>query len=148
MLSISHSLTGAFIATHVPNPLLSVPLIFAAHYLEDWIPHWDIGTGLSNGTRAKSTAMKLEVIDLIITFGLVFWFWQLGHVAINYYAWMGAGIGIIPDFLEAPRNFLKWEPKPIKYFNEVHGFFHHSTPSKIFGLIPQAIIVVAIYFMR
>jgi hypothetical protein len=148
MLSISHSVTGAFIATHLPNPLLYVPLIFAAHYLEDWIPHWDVGTGLSNGTRNKHTAMKLELIDLALTAILIFLFWQYGRTTLNMNAWMGAGVALIPDFLEAPRNFLKSEPGPIKPMNKIHGFFHHSTPNVWLGLLPQIVVVAAVFLLR
>jgi hypothetical protein len=148
MLSISHSVTGAFIATHLPHPLLYIPLIFASHYLEDWIPHWDVGTGLSSGKRRRETAIILEFGELFITFALVYFFWQYGHSELNMNAWIGAGIGLIPDFLEAPRNFLKWEPKFFKPLNELHGMFHHSTPNMLFGLAPQVIVIATIFWLR
>src|SRR5258708_11606029 len=148
MLSISHSLTGAFIATHLPHPVLYVPLIFASHYLEDWIPHWDVGTGLSSGKRRRETAIVLELGELIITFILIYLFWQYGHAALNLNAWLGAGIALTPDFLEAPRNFLKWEPRIIRPLNELHGMFHHSTPNMLFGLAPQIIVVATIFWLR
>src|SRR5258708_17382955 len=132
MLSISHSLTGAFIATKLPDPLLYIPLIFVSHYLEDWIPHWDVGTGLSNGKRRRKAALELEVVELVVTVVLVYWFWQAGSGALNWNAWIGATVGLVPDFLEAPRNFLKWEPWIIKPLNNLHGLFHHSTPNMVF----------------
>src|SRR5690349_18002835 len=107
MLSISHALTGAFIATKVHNPILAIPLVLASHYLEDWILHWDVGTGLSNGTRKKSTAIFLEVFDLLISFVLVYAWFQAGKPSLNFDAWLGAFFGLLPDFVEAPRNFLK-----------------------------------------
>jgi hypothetical protein len=141
MLSISHSITGAFIATKLPHPILYVPLIFASHYLEDWIPHWDVGTGLSNGKRKRSTAIILELIELGISVGLIYYFWQHGSSQINYHAWIGAFIGLTPDFMEAPRNFLHWEPAFLKPLNNFHGKFHHSTPNMVLGLLPQVIVV-------
>ncbi len=148
MLSISHSLTGAFIATKLPHPLLYVPLIFASHYLEDWIPHWDVGTGLSTGKRKKKTAILLELVELGIAFSLVYAFWQAGSSTLNFNAWMGASVGLLPDFMEAPRNFLPWEPGILKVFNNIHGLFHHSTLNIAFGLAPQVIVVGMIYFLR
>ena len=74
MLSVSHAATGAFIASKLPHPALYIPLTLAAHYLQDWIPHWDVGTGLSNGTRSKRTAMILEIFDLAASVGLIYWF--------------------------------------------------------------------------
>lgn len=141
MLSIAHTVTGAFIATTVPNPLLSVPLIFASHYLEDWIPHWDVGTGLSSGKRKRSSAILLEIVELSISVGLIYFFWQYGNSEIAWNAWFGFFMSLLPDFMEAPRNFLKWEPRILHFFNELHGQFHHSTPNMALGLLPQIIVV-------
>jgi hypothetical protein len=148
MLSISHSVTGAFIATKLPHPLLYIPLIFASHYLEDWIPHWDVGTGLSSGKRKRQTAILLELGELAITFAIIYWFWQSSSSALNTNAWIGACVGLVPDFMEAPRNFLKWEPKFIRPFNELHGMFHHSTPYIAFGLAPQVLVIGMIWLLR
>jgi hypothetical protein len=148
MLSISHAITGAFIATKLPHPLLYIPLIFASHYLEDWIPHWDVGTGLSSGKRKRHSAIVLELGELVITFALIYLFWQHGHPELNVNAWLGGGIALMPDFMEAPRNFLKWEPPFLKPFNELHGLFHHSTHNIAFGLLPQVVVVGLIFFVR
>lgn len=148
MLSISHSLTGAFIATKLPSPFLFIPLIFLSHYLEDWIPHWDVGTGLSNGKRSRRDALLLEFGELAITFALVYWFWQYGSSTIATTAWIGAFTGLVPDFLEAPRNFLKWEPSFIKPLNKIHAAFHHSTPNILFGLTPQFLVVAVIAILK
>lgn len=148
MLSIPHALTGSFIASKLPHPALYIPLALAMHYLQDWIPHWDVGTGLSNGTRLKSTAIKLEVIDLAITVGLIYWFWQAKEPTVLYHIWLGGFVGLLPDFLEAPRNFLKWEPAFLKPFNNFHHNFHHSTPQILYGLLPQIAIVTSIWLLR
>lgn len=155
MLSIPHSLTGAFIASKLPHPVLYVPLTLGMHYLCDWIPHWDMGTGLSNGKRKRSTAMILEIGELIITGYLIylFFFKDLGqpldlNSAYTWHIGIGALTGIAPDLVEAPRNFLKWEPWFIKPFNEFHGMFHHSTPNMIIGLLPQFILVAFIWLLK
>jgi len=148
MLSISHSLTGAFIATKLPVPGLYVPIVIGSHYLEDWIPHWDVGTGLSTGKRRRLTAIFLELGELFISLALVYAFFQHGHTDIQWPAWLGAFVGLLPDFLEAPRNFLKWEPGFLKPINNLHALFHHSTPNMIFGLAPQAVTIAAIWFLR
>lgn len=148
MLSISHSLTGAFIASKLPHPALYIPLILASHYLEDWIPHWDVGTGLSNGKRKRSTAILLELGELTITLALVYWFWQTASSGPSLHIWIGASTGLVPDFLEAPRNFLKWEPSFFKPLNRFHGLFHHSIPNMWLGLTPQIILVLSIFALK
>jgi hypothetical protein len=139
MLSISHSLTGAFIARYLPDPTLYVPLTLGSHYLEDWIPHWDVGTGLSVGKRKRSTAIMLELCELAITVGLVYWYWQANSPE-TWQIPVAAFIALIPDFMEAPRNFLKWEPFFLKPFNAFHHSFHHSTPNMLVGLLPQFLL--------
>lgn len=148
MLSISHSLTGAFIATKLPIPGVYIPVVIGSHYLEDWIPHWDVGTGLSTGKRSRSAAIVLEFGELFISFALVYFFFQFGHADIQWPAWLGAFVGLLPDFLEAPRNFLKWEPGFLRPINNLHALFHHSTPDMVFGLAPQAVTIAAIWFLR
>jgi hypothetical protein len=145
MLSISHALTGAFIASRLPNPVLYVPLTFAAHYLEDWIPHWDVGTGLSSGRRKRSSAIVMELIELVITVGLVYWFWKTTNGTPSWHIFAGAFCALVPDFMEAPRNFLKWDPSFLKPFNDFHHQFHHSTMNKVVGLLPQVVVVGIIF---
>lgn len=148
MLSISHSLTGAYLAVTLPQPALFVPAIFASHYLEDWIPHWDVGTGLSRGKRQVSHAIAMEIGELVITGILLYVFFQQGKTEVNWLAWIGGGIALIPDFIEAPRNFLKREPWFFKPLNDLHQAFHHSTPNIVLGLLPQALLLLAIWLLK
>jgi hypothetical protein len=148
VLSLSHGLTGAFFLNTIPSPLIGAPAAVLSHYLEDWIPHWDVGTGLSSGRRKRQTAILMELIDLGLTLVLVYVLWQHGHASVQWRAWLGCFLGILPDFLEAPRNFLKWEPAWLKPINAFHGMFHHSTHAKLFGLLPQAIVIGAVMLLR
>lgn len=148
MLSIPHMLTGAFVASKFPHPAVYTPITLAFHYLQDWIPHWDVGTGLSNGTRKRSTAILLELVELSIAIGLIWLFFQRGQSEIQYHVWLGALIGIVPDLLEAPRNFLKWEPGFLKPINNFHAYFHHSTPNIPLGLLPQFILLIVIWLLK
>lgn len=137
-------MTGAFIASQLPHPAVYVPLTLAAHFLEDWIPHWDVGTGLSNGHRKRQTAFWLELIDLFMAVGVVWVVWQLNQPVLQTHIWLGAVVGIAPDVMGAPKNFLKWEPRFLKPFNKFHNTFHHSTPHVLIGLLPQVITILTI----
>ncbi len=144
MLSLSHSATGAAIATLVPNPVIAYPLILASHYFEDYVLHWDVGTGLSNGHKHPRDAFKHEFIDLGLSLAFIYIVFQSSHTGINYQAWMGAAVALIPDFLEAPRNFWKWEPTFLKPINNFHARFHHSTRNILLGLAPQIALLLII----
>ncbi|MCL4208539.1 hypothetical protein KJZ63_02815 [Patescibacteria group bacterium] len=148
MLSIPHSLTGAFLASQIPHPAFYIPAAVSAHYLEDWIPHWDFGTGLSTGKRSVKTALFFEVLELVATFGLLYWFFQAGHAQIQWHIWLGALAGILPDLLDAPKNFLKLDLPFLRPLTDLHHFFHHSTHHVFFGLIPQILVVIAVYLLK
>lgn len=153
MLSIAHATTGALIAVKITNPYLSIPLILASHYILDAIPHWDAGTGLSNGTRTPKQAFLAEIPDILIAGLLIIFFFQngkpldLGTLSGSAPYW-GGFLGLLPDFLEAPRNFLRYEPKFLKPFNQFHHSVHHSTPNKLKGLTPQIILLYLVYMYR
>jgi hypothetical protein len=148
MLSIAHMATGAFVASALPSPVLYIPVTLAAHYLEDWIPHWDVGTGLSNGKRSKKAAFLLELADLALAFLLVFWWWQYGNSEFQWHIWVGAVTAIVPDLIEAPTNFLKWEPAWLKPINDFHGWLHCSTPQVVLGLLPQILVIAMIALVK
>ena len=148
MLSVSHGLTGAFIASKISNPYIAVPLILASHYIEDYIPHWDVGQGLTKHLKSKKSAFIEELlIDFPLSLIFVFLFFQIGR-PFNPLPWVGWLIGILPDFLEAPRNFLGYEPAFLKPLNEFHHHFHRSTPDKFKGLWPQVAVILGIFLLR
>lgn len=144
MLSISHAASGAFIAVKIGNPYLAIPLILLSHYLEDAVPHWDVGTGLSKGTKSPFLAFRHEIIDLILASVLVMaMFADYGPTP-----YWGALVALVPDFLEAPRNFWKWEPAWLTPLNRFHHSFHHSIPRLLDGLAPQFILLVILWLFR
>lgn len=153
MLSVSHAATGALIATKVGNPLLAVPLILASHYAEDAVAHWDVGTGLSKGLKSPATAFRGEIVDLVLAgiIVLVMFPLPLRSTVYNLQSlapiW-GAFFGLLPDFLEAPRNFLRCEPRWLKPINAFHARFHHSIPRVAAGLAPQILLLGLIWFLR
>jgi hypothetical protein len=148
MLSVSHAATGAFIASKLPHPLLYIPLAIGLHFLEDWIPHWDAGTGLTNGNRTRRAAFVLGLIDLFAAAGLVYFFWQAGQTSLQTHVWVGALAALSPDLVGAPKMFLGIEFKFMKKFHAFHEYVHTSTPQILIGLLPQALLIGVIWFLR
>src|SRR5690606_33974863 len=120
----------------------------ASHYLEDYILHWDVGTGLSNGSRKRSTAFLLELGDLAIAAGLVWFMYKSATPSVQMHTAIGAFVGLLPDFMEAPRNFLHWNPWFLKPFNKFQHSLHHSTPNMVKALIPHIVLLVALFSFR
>ncbi|MFH2086036.1 MAG: hypothetical protein ABII21_04615 [bacterium] len=155
MLSISHAVTGAFIATKVTNPVIAIPLIFLSHYMEDAIPHWDAGTGLGKGVKSPRLALRHEYLDLVLAAIFVLLYFPLSSYDPSSLPshlhdpqiW-GAFLGLLPDFIEAPRNFWKYEPRWLKPINKFHQSFHHSIPRVLDGLAPQLLLLTLLWFLR
>lgn len=148
MLSISHAATGAFLAAKLQNPVLYIPATLASHYLEDWILHWDVGTGLSNGSRKRASAFIMELLDLALAVVLIYWMFRDFSNALQPHIALGAFMGLLPDFIEAPRNFLKWNPWFLKPFNDFHHSLHHSTPNILLGVAPQVLLIAILWAVK
>lgn len=155
MLSIAHAATGAFIAVKVGNPFVALPLILLSHYLEDLVAHWDAGTGLGKGVKTTKQAFWHEIIDLGLTVVVVLTFFPLSptpltsipQILTQSQVW-GALTALLPDLLESPRNFFKYEPGWLKPVNRFHAHFHHSIPDPLSGLAPQLLLLAVIYLLR
>lgn len=148
MLSISHALTGAFIATKLSNPIIYTPVVISSHYFEDWIPHWDVGTGLTNGLRTRRTALILGLIELMIGLGLVVLFWYPAGTEVLIRAGIGAFLGLLPDFLAAPKTFLKWQLPFFKTLDAFHKRMHHSITNIWLGLTPQVALWGLLWWLK
>lgn len=145
MLSTTHSLTSALIVSRISSPIISFPLIIFSHYLFDAIPHWDTGSGLTNGTKTKKQAFVHTLIDLIIAAIAVFIIFQAGKT-LSIKLWLGVLAGIAPDLLEAPALFLDYRPFPINWLENFHNSFHQRWKFP-YGLIPQIVIVAIVLFI-
>lgn len=148
MLSIAHGVTGALIATKIGNPYISIPLIIAAHFIEDYIPHWDVGQGLTKKVKSHKAAFWQELLtDFPASILLVYFFFQYGK-PFSILPWLGWFFALLPDFFEFPYMFLGWRFFPIKQLARIHKFFHHSIPNKLLGLLPQILLLTIIYLLR
>lgn len=146
MLSITHMAVGAAIAQTSQEPLIYLPAVLASHYLLDGIIHWDIGTGLSSGKKSKKVAVIQEIGELFLAFlYLLVVFGSNPLLAVH--AWIGAAVSLIPDFLEAPDNFLDMKIKALDKVNSFHARFHASTPDMVVGLTPQLVILFVVYLL-
>ncbi|HOX95863.1 MAG TPA: hypothetical protein PLI45_00565 [Candidatus Woesebacteria bacterium] len=148
MLSIAHGTTGAFIASKIPNPLISIPLVLLSHYIEDRIPHWDVGQGLSGWKKSRKAAFLQELFfDFPLSFALVYIIFQNGH-PLNWHIWLGWFVGLLPDFLEFPYLFLDMKFTPIRQFAKLHAWVHRSTPNKLWGLLPQVLVILLVLLLK
>lgn len=146
MLATTHSLTSALIVSKVSPPALSLPLVLIFHYLLDIIPHWDTGSGLTNGLKTKRKAVVETIIDLIIAAGLVFFFFQRGK-PFSPLLWGGVILGLSPDLLELPSLFFGFRPFPLNYLEKFHTEFMHRRGKLPWGFLTQLILMALIFLL-
>lgn len=143
MLLATHALVGASAAQKIKNPFLSFPLILALHFLMDLIPHWDLGTDFRKRTKVKN--FFLAFLDGLSALLSVFFLFQY-QKSFSFLLWLGAGISLLPDFLEAPYIFLDFHLFPsIDHFHS--KIAHRKSREVIGGLIPQLIIIGLVIFL-
>ncbi|PIZ49673.1 hypothetical protein COY29_01230 [Candidatus Woesebacteria bacterium CG_4_10_14_0_2_um_filter_39_14] len=143
MLATTHSLTSALIVSKVSPPALSLPLVLVFHYLLDIIPHWDTGSGLTNGLKTKRKAVAETIFDLVIAAGLVFFFFQRGKV-FSPLLWGGVILGLLPDLLELPSLFFGFRPFPLNYLEKFHTEIMHRRGKLPWGFLTQLILIALI----
>lgn len=137
MLLITHAVIGATVATKVKNPFISLPLVFALHFLADYLPHWDVGSGHNRRTLLHNFLLALT--DGITALLVVFFLFQYQR-SLSPLIWLGTGASLLPDFLEAPYVFFDCHLIP--FLDRLHsGFFHHQSSSILAGLIPQLLLI-------
>ncbi len=147
MLSIAHGPTGALIASKISNPFISLPLAILAHYLQDRVPHWDVGQGLTHGLKRKAQSFFQELFfDLPLSIVITYFLFQYNR-DFNMNIWLGWFAGLLPDFIEFPRLFLKHNHKLIEWHHKFHKWFHVSIPNKLWLLLTQVINLLLIIYL-
>ena len=148
MLSIAHGATGALIASKIPNPVISIPLVLLSHYVEDRVPHWDVGQGLSGWKKSRKTAFLQELFfDFPLSILFVYLFFQIGH-PFDWRVWLGWFVGLLPDFLEFPLVFLNQNFTLLEPLAKFHKWIHRSTSNKFWGLLPQVIVILLVLLLK
>jgi len=110
MLETPHVAVAAAIASKVPNPLISIPLALASHFILDMTPHWNPHINREIKKYGAPTKLSTNIIkaDSLLALGL-------GtaiaiHSLPNTYQFINIMLcslaGVLPDVIEAPYYFL------------------------------------------
>ncbi len=149
MLEIPHVAVAAAIASKIPNPLISIPLAFASHFILDLTPHWNPHINREIKKFGKPTKQSVSIIRIDSTIALV-----LG-TAIAIHSLPNTGqflnimacsfVGVLPDVVEAPYYFLHKKTGVIeKWISWQKSIQNDVTP--IYGLTTQALIILTSLF--
>lgn len=149
MLETPHVVVAVAIAYKIPDPTISLPLVFVSHFVFDLYPHWNPHIHKEKRLYGKITDSSMRIIKLDVILALI-----VGSIGaslvlpdINHFIWIMSAcfIVVIPDLVAAP----------FYIFNRKNGFqkkwvnFKRSIQTDIsmfWGLISQAVVLFAALF--
>ena len=123
MIVSVHTIAGAMLSDMPMHAVIIFFISFFSHFLLDMIPHGDKHIFRNCTEELKlNTIKKYILIDLIISFGLIIFFF-FNVPRIQYWA-LSAGIfgNLLPDLLVA--LYEMFNIKCLKKFHQIHTFFH------------------------
>ena len=101
---------AAAIASKIPNPLISIPLAFASHFILEKVPHWNPHLNTEKKKYGKPTVQSTYIVVFDTLASLVlggFIAYQAlpdtTHAAVILAACL---VSASPDLIEAPYYFL------------------------------------------
>ncbi len=139
MLETPHVAIGAAIAVAIPNPLISIPLAFASHFLMDMVPHWNphISTEMKKfGKLTKPTLIFIAVDMIFATLLTIF------IAKTNPYIYLAAFMSILPDIAEGPYFLFGWRNKYLDVVLRLQRSIQASADI-FWGLTTQVVVIIA-----
>ncbi len=149
MVEFPHAIVGAAIATAIPNPLISLPLAFASHFVLDLVPHWNphIYTEIKKHGKILPKTLIIIIVDSV--FALITGFWittrALPDTTHAVTILFGAFFAVIPDLAEIPYYFFQVKNK---FFVRLVEFEHKLQTNTTFvpGILTQVVVVAAAFW--
>lgn len=148
MLESPHAAVGAAIATKIPNPIISIPLVLASHFLLDRVPHWNPHSYTETqkyGRITKKTTI-FSIADVAVALGIGFWF--AGRVMPN---WQHALVilvvtffSVLPDVAKAPYFLLAKRKGILKRYVDFERSLQVET-NFVVGMSVQLIVILAAF---
>ena len=148
MLETPHVVVGAAIATAIPNPLISIPLALASHFVLDRVPHWNphLNTELKKFGKITTQTRTIVIMDVILSLTLGFYIASLAlpntaHAMTILFASFAA---VLPDVIEVPYFFFGLKTKFIKNWIKFQKSIQVDT-TPIPGLLTQVVTILAAF---
>lgn len=143
MLETPHVALGIAIATAIPNPLISIPLAFAGHFLLDMTPHWNPHLNTETKKYGKLTNKTLLIIGLDLACAIVLTgFLYNGNINILLCAFAS----ILPDVVEGPYFLFglknKYTSMWIKFQKSIQ-----SDANIFWGLLTQILVLLGAFYI-
>ncbi len=138
MLETPHVALGAAIAVAIPNPLISIPLAFASHFLLDMTPHWNPHLNTEMKKHGHLTQQTLFIIGLDLACAVLLTIF-IARSDVNIY--LAAFAAILPDIAEGPYFLFGWRNK---YLDPILRFQKsiQANANIFWGLLTQVLVLL------
>lgn len=151
MLETPHVALGTAIAVAIPNPLISIPLAFASHFLLDMTPHWNPHLNTETKKYGRLTEKTLLVIGLdlacatVLVGFIAYYFRSDSKMFLNIL--FSSFASIAPDAVEGPYFFWGYKNKTIDLWMKFQKSI--QVDANIFwGSLTQiAVILTSLYWI-
>lgn len=148
MLESPHAAVGAAIATKIPNPVISIPLVLASHFLLDRVPHWNPHSYTETQKYGKITKRTklFSLGDVAVALAIGFWFanrvlpnWQHALVILGV-----TFFSVLPDVAKAPYFLLGKRKGLLKRYVDFERSLQVET-NFVVGMSVQLLVVSAAF---
>lgn len=147
MLETPHVAVGVAIASKIPNPLISIPLAFASHFILDRIPHWNPHSYTEvqkNGHISKNTTIfALVDVGLSLILGFFVASKHLPDYSGAVVILLASFASVASDIVKAPYFLLGVKRGPIKKWVDFERSIQVETDNVFLGLSTQGAIIIA-----
>lgn len=145
MLETPHVALGAAIAVAIPNPLVSIPLAFASHFVLDMTPHWNphLNTETKKYGRLTNKTLVIIGLDLACALLLSVYLYKAGNSNLNIL--FGAFAAILPDLVEGPYFLFGLKNKYLTIWMKFQKTIQ-ADANVLWGLLTQIAVLIACYF--
>lgn len=144
MLELPHTLVGAAIATAIPNPLISLPLALASHFITDYVPHWNphLHTEIVKNGRLSTLSKTIVFADagLALILGSYIAFRVLPNTNHFLTILIACFLAVSPDVAEIPYYFFKWRPAFVTKLVDFQRSHQWNVPP-VWGILSQIVII-------
>lgn len=150
MLETPHVVVAAAIAAKIPNPLISIPLAFASHFILEKVPHWNphLNTEKKKYGEITKQSKVVVVVDTVtsLVLGGYIAYQALPNTSHAIVILAASLISALPDLIEAPYYFLNMknefiEKKWIPFKKSIQ-----TDTSLLPGLATQVITILAAFW--
>lgn len=145
MLEFPHAMVGAAIATAIPNPLISVPLALASHFITDYVPHWNPHIHTEKKRYGHVTKKSILILTVDAGLALFFGLWLASNALPNSTQALNIVLcclaSVAPDVAEIPYYFSNIRIAPIERLLSWQRQHQWNVPM-IWGLLSQLLVVL------